>query len=151
MLLSDVSKQDEQRNDDLTANEQKQARSRQELSALSQARRAIMADQTLTEETRRSRLETNDARRADIQRTLDALAEERQAIQGREADKSFERLAIIRSQDMRLEQEQQELEAKPWPELNVENLARVIEQWTGIPASRIQEAEFGQLAHLGSG
>ena len=50
------------------------------------------------------------ARRADIQRTLDALAEERQAIQGREADKSFERLAIIRSQDMRLEQEQQELE-----------------------------------------
>ena len=149
LLLSDVSKQDEQRNDDLTANEQKQARSRQELSALSQARRAIMADQTLTEETRRSRLETNDARRADIQRTLDALAEERQAIQGREADKSFERLAIIRSQDMRLEQEQQELEAKPWPELNVENLARVIEQWTGIPASRIQEAEFGQLAHLG--
>ena len=77
------------------------------------------------------------------------MAQERQAIQGREADRSFERLAIIRSQDMRLEQEQQELEAVPWPELNVENLARVIEQWTGIPASRIQEAEFGRLAHLG--
>ena len=149
LLLTEVSKQDEKRNDDLTENEQKQARARQELSALNQARRTIMSDQTMTEETRRSRLETNDARRGDIQRTLDALAQERQAIQGREADRSFERLAIIRSQDMRLEQEQQELEAVPWPELNVENLARVIEQWTGIPASRIQEAEFGRLAHLG--
>ena len=149
LLLSEVSKQDEKRNDDLTENEQKQARARQELSALNQARRTIMSDQTMTEETRRSRLETNDARRGDIQRTLDALAQERQAIQGREADRSFERLAIIRSQDMRLEQEQQELESVPWPELNVENLARVIEQWTGIPASRIQEAEFGRLAHLG--
>ena len=149
LLLSEVSKQDEKRNDDLTENEQKQARARQELSALNQARRTIMGDQTMTEETRRSRLETNDARRADIQRTLDSLTQERQAIQGREADRSFERLAIIRSQDMRLEQEQQQLEAVPWPELNVENLARVIEQWTGIPASRIQEAEFGRLAHLG--
>ena len=149
LLLTEVSKQDEKRNDDLTENEQKQARARQELSALNQARRTIMSDQTMTEEIRRSRLETNDARRGDIQRTLDALAQERQAIQGREADRSFERLAIIRSQDMRLEQEQQELEAVPWPELNVENLARVIEQWTGIPASRIQEAEFGRLAHLG--
>ena len=149
LLLSEVSKQDEKRNDDLTENEQKQARARQELSALNQARRTIMGDQTMTEETRRSRLETNDARRTDIQHTLDGLAQERQAIQGREADRSFERLAIIRSQDMRLEQEQQELEAVPWPELNVENLARVIEQWTGIPASRIQEAEFGRLAHLG--
>ena len=149
LLLSEVSKQDEKRNDDLTENEQKQARARQELSALNQARRTIMGDQTMTEETRRSRLETNDARRADIQHTLDGLTQERQAIQGREADRSFERLAIIRSQDMRLEQEQQQLEAVPWPELNVENLARVIEQWTGIPASRIQEAEFGRLAHLG--
>ena len=149
LLLSEVSKQDEKRNDDLTENEQKQARARQELSALNQARRTILGDQSMTEETRRSRMETNDARRADIQRTLDSLAQERQAIQGREADRSFERLAIIRSQDMRLEQEQQQLEAVPWPELNVENLARVIEQWTGIPASRIQEAEFGRLAHLG--
>ena len=149
LLLSEVSKQDEKRNDELTENEQKQARARQELSALNQARRTIMGDQTMTDETRRSRLETNDARRADIQRTLDSLAQERQVIQGREADRSFERLAIIRSQDMRLEQEQQQLEEVPWPELNVENLARVIEQWTGIPASRIQEAEFGRLAHLG--
>ena len=149
LLLSEVSKQDEKRNDDLTENEQKQARARQELSALNQARRTILGDQSMTEETRRSRMETNDARRADIQRTLDSLAQERQDIQGREADRSFERLAIIRSQDMRLEQEQQQLEAVPWPELNVENLARVIEQWTGIPASRIQEAEFGRLAHLG--
>ena len=41
-MLSEVSKQDEKRNDDLTENEQKQARARQELSALNQARRTIM-------------------------------------------------------------------------------------------------------------
>jgi ATP-dependent Clp protease ATP-binding subunit ClpB len=148
MLLGEVSKQDELRNDALTENEQKQARARQELSALNQARRTILNDLSMSEDTRRSRLETNDARRADLQRTLDALAEERQSIQTQQADRSFERLAIIRSQDMRLEQEQHELESVPWPQLNVENLARVIEQWTGIPASRIQEAEFGRLAHL---
>ena len=150
LLLSEASKRDEKRNDELTQNEQRQARARQELLALNQARRTITNDLSMDEDQRRSRMEANDARRGDIQRTLDALSEERRAIQSREDDRSFERLAIIRSQDLRLEQEQQELEARPWPELNVENLARVIEQWTGIPASRIQEAEFGRLAHLGA-
>ena len=149
LLLSEISKQDEKRNDALTENEQKQARARQELSALNQARRTIVSDPTMTEEDRRNRLETNDARRSLVQRTLDGLTRERETIQGQSVDKSYERLAYIRAEDMRLEQEQQELESKPWPELNVENLARVIEQWTGIPASRIQEAEFGRLAHLG--
>ena len=149
LLLSEISKQDEKRNDALTENEQKQARARQELSALNQARHTIVSDPTMTEEDRRNRLETNDARRSLVQRTLDGLTRERETIQGQSVDKSYERLAYIRAEDMRLEQEQQELESKPWPELNVENLARVIEQWTGIPASRIQEAEFGRLAHLG--
>ena len=149
LLMGEASKQDEKRNDELTQNEQKQARARQELSAVNQARRTITNDLSMSDEQRRSRLEANDARRRDIQRTLDALAEERRAIQAQEDHRSFERLAIIRSQDLRLEQEQQELEAIPWPELTVENLSRVIEQWTGIPASRIQEAEFGRLINLG--
>jgi ATP-dependent Clp protease ATP-binding subunit ClpA len=148
LLLNESALQSEKRNDALTENEQKQARARQELSTINQARGTIMNDLSLSEEVRQSRLDANEARRADVQRTMDALAEERRAMQAQEEDKSFERLAIIRSQDLRLEQEQHELEAQPWPELNVENLARVIEQWTGIPASRIQEAEFGRLAHL---
>ncbi|MBR1781660.1 MAG: AAA family ATPase, partial [Oscillospiraceae bacterium] len=148
LLLSEASRQDEKRNDELTQNEQRQARARQEMSVLNQARRTILNDLSMAEDQRRTRLEANDARRADIQRRLDALGEERRGIESRQADQSYARLAVIRSQDLRLEQEQQELEGRPWPELNVENLARVIEQWTGIPASRIQEAEFGRLAHL---
>ncbi len=152
LLLNESALQFEKHNDELTQNEQQQARvrarTRQELTALNQARESILNDPNLSAEERRSRLEANEARRSDIQRTLDTLSEERRALQTQQEDKSFERLAIIRSQDLRLEQEQQELEAQPWPELNVENLARVIEQWTGIPASRIQEAEYGRLAHL---
>ena len=149
LLLSEESKRSEKRNDALTQNEQKQARARQELSAVNQARRTIVNDLSLSEEQRRARLETNDAHRQDIQRTLDALMQERQALQAQEDSRSYERMAILRSQDMRLEQEQRQLEGVAWPELTVENLARVIEQWTGIPASRIQEAEFGRLIHLG--
>ena len=148
LLLNESARQNEKRNDALTENEQRQARARQELSALNQARGTILNDASMSEEMRRTRLEANEARRADVQRTMDALSAERRSMQAQEEDKSFERLAMIRSQDLRLEQEQHELEAVPWPELNVENLARVIEQWTGIPASRIQEAEFGRLAHL---
>ena len=148
-LLSEAPKQDESRNDQLTENEQKQARARQELSALNQARHTILDDASLAEDQRRSHLETNDARRRDAQRTLDALTQERQSIEAQQQDRSFERLAIIRSQDLRLEKEQEELENTPWPQLSVENLARVIEQWTGIPASRIQEEEFGRLSGLG--
>ena len=99
-----------------------------------------------------SRLAAVKKDRADLNKEKELLLSEiskRETIQGQSVDKSYERLAYIRAEDMRLEQEQQELESKPWPELNVENLARVIEQWTGIPASRIQEAEFGRLAHLG--
>ena len=149
LLLSETAKQDEKRNTELTQNEQKQARARQELSAINQARQTVANDLSMSDEQRRSRMEANDARRRDIQRTLDALTEERRALLAQADDRSFERMAIIRSQDLRLEQEQQELERIPWPELSVENLARVIEQWTGIPASRIQEAEFGRLVNLG--
>jgi ATP-dependent Clp protease ATP-binding subunit ClpA len=50
---------------------------------------------------------------------------------------------------MRLQAELEELEAKGTPELTMENIARVIELWTKIPASRIREEEFKRLAELG--
>ncbi len=147
-LLNEASKQDESRMDAMAENEKRQARARQDLSVVNQARRSIVNDPSLSDAQRRQRLDANEARRSDIQRTIDTLSRERNQIQAQQDDRSFQRLAIIRSQDLRLEQEQQELESLPWPELSVENLAQVIEQWTGIPASRIQEAEFGRLFHL---
>ena len=47
-----------------------------------------------------------------------------------------------------MEQQLRELDAKPVPELGLDNLARVIELWTKIPASSIREDELEHLAGL---
>ncbi|MGM9523471.1 MAG: AAA family ATPase [Faecousia sp.] len=61
---------------------------------------------------------------------------------------NFERLALLRSNVLRLDQEVAALEAKPAPVLTMENLARVIEMWTKIPASKIRAQEYEQLRTL---
>ena len=61
---------------------------------------------------------------------------------------NFERLALLRSNVLRLDKEITDLEAKPAPVLTMENLARVIEMWTKIPASKIRAQEYEQLRTL---
>ena len=60
----------------------------------------------------------------------------------------YERLATLRTNILRLDQEIAALEAKPSPTLTMENLARVIEMWTKIPASKIRAQEYEQLRTL---
>lgn len=60
----------------------------------------------------------------------------------------FERLATLRSSILRLDSEIGELEKKPAPLLTMENLARIIELWTKIPASKIRAQEYEQLREL---
>ena len=60
----------------------------------------------------------------------------------------FERLATLRSSICRLDGEIAELEAIPAPALTVEHLARIIELWTKIPASKIRAQEYEQLRDL---
>ena len=60
----------------------------------------------------------------------------------------FERLATLRSNICRLDGEIAELEAIPAPTLTVEHLARIIELWTKIPASKIRAQEYEQLRDL---
>ena len=50
--------------------------------------------------------------------------------------------------ELRLEAEQQQLQQQGVPALTSEHLANVIELWTNIPASRIQEQEFERLSKL---
>ena len=69
--------------------------------------------------------------------------------EGADMDQRYARIAELRSQEMRLQAELSELEAKGTPELTMENIARVIELWTKIPASRIREEEFKRLSELG--
>ena len=60
----------------------------------------------------------------------------------------YERIATLKTKSLQLGEKIAELEAKPKPRLTMENLARVIELWTKIPASKIQAQEYEQLRHL---
>ena len=62
----------------------------------------------------------------------------------------YERLAELRSRLCRLAGEIEELDQLPPPPVTIENLARIIELWTKIPASKIQAQEYGQLKSLES-
>ena len=60
----------------------------------------------------------------------------------------FERLAEIRSRTIQLNNELDALKAKDMPSLTKDNLARIIELWTKIPASSVKEDELQRLAGL---
>lgn len=65
-----------------------------------------------------------------------------------ELDQRYERIAELRSQELRVTDELNAIRAKGMPELTMENIARVIEMWTKIPASKIKEEGFKRLAEL---
>jgi ATP-dependent Clp protease ATP-binding subunit ClpA len=60
----------------------------------------------------------------------------------------YARLAAIRSRDIQVSDELARLEREGAPELTIDNLARVIELWTKIPASSIREDEYKRLSEL---
>ena len=88
------------------------------------------------------------ARRAEVDKELADLDKEKEVMMAAATEESYARLAAIRSQELRLEQEKGQLDAAPTPALTVEHLANVIELWTKIPASQIQEREYQRLARL---
>ena len=63
------------------------------------------------------------------------------------ADPDYERIAELRSRIMQARAELDSL-GNDAPQLTMDNLARVIELWTKIPASRIREDEFKRLSEL---
>ena len=98
-------------------------------------------------------------RRLEVKRDLENVTFERETLMSAEPeegkeyteaelDARYARIAELRSQEMRLQAELEELNAKGMPELTMENIARVIEMWTKIPASKIKEEEFKRLAEL---
>ena len=60
----------------------------------------------------------------------------------------YERIATLKSKSLQLGEKISDLESQPKPRLTMENLARVIELWTKIPASKIQAQEYEQLRSL---
>ena len=63
-------------------------------------------------------------------------------------NQDYERLALIRSKLMQLAAKIEELEKHPKPAVTMENLARIIELWTKIPASKIKAQEYEHIKGL---
>ena len=91
---------------------------------------------------------TTLARQAAITKELADLNKEKEVMMAADTEEAYARLANIRSQELRLEAEQHQLEAQSVPALEVEHLANVIDLWTNIPASQIREQEYEQLSKL---
>ena len=60
----------------------------------------------------------------------------------------YERLAHIRSKLCQLAEKIEQLDRLPPPAVTMENLARIIELWTKIPASKIKAQEYEQIKGL---
>ena len=89
----------------------------------------------------------NINRRMELRREIEDYDKERELLQGAE-EPDFERLAELKSLTIKAQTELDELCAQGDPQLSMDNLARVIELWTKIPASRIREDEFRRLSEL---
>ena len=98
-------------------------------------------------------------RRMELERDLQNVTFERETLMSaqppegqefteKELDDRYARIAELRSQELRIGNELDVLRAKGTPQLTMENIARVIEMWTKIPASKIKEEEFKRLAEL---
>ena len=89
----------------------------------------------------------NINRRMELHREIEDYDKERELLQGAE-EPDFERLAELKSLTIKAQEELDALCAQGDPQLTMDNLARVIELWTKIPASRIREDEFRRLSEL---
>ena len=89
----------------------------------------------------------NINRRMELRREIEDYDKERELLQGAE-EPDFERLAELKSLTIKAQTELDVLCAQGDPQLTMDNLARVIELWTKIPASRIREDEFRRLSEL---
>ncbi len=89
----------------------------------------------------------NINRRMELRREIEDYGKERELLQGAE-EPDFERLAELKSLELKAQNELDALCAQGDPQLTMDNLARVIELWTKIPASRIREDEFRRLSEL---
>ncbi len=98
-------------------------------------------------------------RRMELERDLQNVTFERETLMSaqppegqefteKELDDRYARIAELRSQELRVTDELNTIRAKGTPQLTMENIARVIEMWTKIPASKIKEEEFKRLAEL---
>ena len=88
------------------------------------------------------------SRLAELKKERDDYELELRMLNEQTENQDYARLAHIRSKLMRIAAEIEELEKIPAPAVTMENLARIIELWTKIPASKIKAQEYEQLRGL---
>ena len=141
--MTEANDRDYKRQTALKHNEQRQNELRRELNKLAGEHDALAADPYAPEA-----LQANEHRQMNYQRELSVLIRDREELLASDSSQDYERLAAIKSKEIQLQEELGRLDAQSAPPLTVEHLARVIELWTKIPASQIQEAEYERLAKL---
>ncbi|MGN8895464.1 AAA family ATPase [Flavonifractor sp. HCP28S3_F3] len=143
-LMVEANDRDYKRQTALKNNEGRQSEIRRELNKLTAEHDSLMGNPATTEA-----LSANERRQANFRRELDNLSQERERLLADQGgNRDYERLAAIKSREMQLQDELNKLDAQSAPPLTVAHLARVIELWTKIPATQIQEAEYERLAKL---
>ena len=88
------------------------------------------------------------SRMAELKKERDDYELELRMLNEDTENQNYERLAHIRSRLCQIAAEIEELEKLPKPAVTMENLARIIELWTKIPASKIKEQEYAQIKGL---
>lgn len=84
-----------------------------------------------------------------LSKKMKDLTEELEYMEADTEEPDYERIATLRSDKIGLEKQIGELEGKALNQpVTGEDLARVVELWTGIPASKIRETELRRVAHL---
>lgn len=86
--------------------------------------------------------------KAQLQKERDDYELELRMLNEETENPNFERLAFIRSKLCQISSRIEELERIPAPMVTIENLARIIELWTKIPASKIKAQEYEQIKGL---
>ncbi len=83
-----------------------------------------------------------------LRQELAALSEREQQIEEDDSP-DYQALAEVKQNMLRLKEKQEALETQINDiQVTEEDLAKVVELWTGIPASKIAESEFAKLGHL---
>ncbi len=88
------------------------------------------------------------ARMAELKKERDDYELELKMLTEDTENEHYERLATIRSKLCKIADEIEELDKIPAPAVTMENLARIIELWTKIPASKIKAQEYEQIRGL---
>lgn len=85
---------------------------------------------------------------ADISKELECKNSELASLEAEESP-DFEKIAEIKADIIRIEEHQKKLQERAENiKVNEEDLSKVIELWTGIPANKVVETEFSKIRNL---